>query len=221
MIYSVVDSWSSDRGRLKIRSNRHAEVKISVHWNVLGRTVASRRGSSPTFRGRLHLHLQYAADGLVEQAISLVEQDISLVEQVISFFYRAISSTLKMETESVSETSKNFHILTRLSAGERFIKFCRRESFKTDKVISFVTFVSPCIISIIAIGNKEDATILIYLLLISSTCFGRWFRPSSRAYICNYSLWYCPQRWTIPEAVVIALCSRWWAKLSPETCRSD
>jgi hypothetical protein len=67
---------------------------------------------------------------LLEQAISLVEQDISLVEQDISLvepeynllyqtdglFYQAISSTLKMEKESASETSKNFHILKRLPA---------------------------------------------------------------------------------------------------------
>ena len=73
MIYSVADGWSSDGGSLKIRSNRQAEVKISVHWDVLGRTVASRCESSPTFRGRLHFNLQDAADGLIEQAISLVE----------------------------------------------------------------------------------------------------------------------------------------------------
>jgi len=44
----------------------------------------------------------------------------------------------------------------------------------------------------ITIGNQQDATILIYLLLISSTCFGRCFRPSSGAYHCNYSFWCCP-----------------------------
>jgi len=45
--------------------------------------------------------------------------------------------------------------------------------------------------SIITI-DKQDATILIYLLLIISTCFGRCFRPSSGAYHGNYSFWYCP-----------------------------
>jgi hypothetical protein len=34
------------------------------------------------------------------------------------------------ETESVSETSDVFKQLTRLSAGEDFIQFCRRESLK-------------------------------------------------------------------------------------------
>ena len=151
MIYSVADGWSSDGGRLKIRSNRLAEVKISVQWDVLGRTIASRCGSSPNFRGRLHLHLHDAADGLVEQdislvdqAISLVEQDISLVEQAISLveqvislfyqtdglFYQAISSTLKMETKSVSETSKNFHILMWLSAWELLLNFVAAKASK-------------------------------------------------------------------------------------------
>ena len=33
---------------------------------------------------------------------------------------------------------------------------------------------------------------LIYLFLISSTCFGRFLRPSSGALDCIYSFWYCP-----------------------------
>ena len=28
-------------------------------------------------------------------------------------------------------------------------------------------------------------------------------------------------RWIIPEAVVIVICSWWWTKTSPETCRAD
>jgi len=50
----------------------------------------------------------------------------------------------------------------------------------------------PCIVSIIATDNQQDATTLIYSFLISSSCFGRCFRPSSGAYHCNYSFWYCP-----------------------------
>jgi len=44
---------------------------------------------------------------------------------------------------------------------------------------------------IITTDNQHDANILTYLLLIGSTCFGRCFRPSSGAYHCNYSFWYC------------------------------
>jgi len=44
----------------------------------------------------------------------------------------------------------------------------------------------------ITIDNQQDATILIYLLLIRSACFGRRLRPSSEAYYCNYRFWYCP-----------------------------
>ena len=118
-------------------------------------------------------------------------------------------------------------------------------SFKNNKFPHFTS----------TIDNQQDATILIYLLLIRSTCFGRCFRPSSGAYQYNYSFWYCPpmlllagvaytqhqpaatsvvscsysdmlhpslqHRWTIPEAVVTVICSWWWAKASPETCRAD
>jgi len=75
--------------------------------------------------------------------------------------------------------------------------------------------------TIIIIDNQEDATILIYLFLNSSTCFGRCFRPSSGAYHCNYS---CSpmvllagvsvrntsqqhHRWAISEAAVTVKCS--------------
>ena len=37
---------------------------------------------------------------------------------------------LKMGTESVPETSENFHTLTRLSGREDFIEFCRREELQ-------------------------------------------------------------------------------------------
>jgi len=30
-----------------------------------------------------------------------------------------------------------------------------------------------------------------------------------------------PLQWTIPEAVFTVICSWWWAKTSPETCRAD
>jgi len=39
-----------------------------------------------------------------------------------------------MGTELVPETSKNLHILTRLSAPENFTNFFRRESFKTYNI---------------------------------------------------------------------------------------
>jgi len=41
------------------------------------------------------------------------------------------------------------------------------------------------------INSQLDATIIILLITsISSTCFGRWYRPSSGALDCVYSLWY-------------------------------
>jgi hypothetical protein len=41
------------------------------------------------------------------------------------------STTLEVGDAFSPETSENLHILTRLSAGEHFIEFCRRESLKT------------------------------------------------------------------------------------------
>jgi len=39
-------------------------------------------------------------------------------------------------------------------------------------------------------SNQQDATIQVNLLfLVSSTCFGRCFRPSSGAFDCIYSIW--------------------------------
>jgi len=70
-----------------------------------------------------------------------------------------------------------------------------------------LTFVFPCIVSVITIANQQDATILIYLLLISSTCFRRRFRPSSGAYHCNYNFWYCP-----PMLLLAGVA--YWMKLS-------
>ena len=37
-----------------------------------------------------------------------------------------------MATELAAEMSENLHILTRLSAREHLIEFCRRDSSKTD-----------------------------------------------------------------------------------------
>ena len=80
----------------------------------------------------------------------------------------------------------------------------------------------------------------IYLYPISSTWFGRSFRPTSGALDRIYSFWYSPptlllavvmdlvhdtvrqqHRWTISEAINTVSCSWWWEKASPETCRAD
>jgi hypothetical protein len=60
---------------------------------------------------------------------------------------------------------------------------------------SCLTSVCPCMANIVVNDDQQDATIFglfIYLFLISSTCFGRCLRPSSRALDCIYSFWYCP-----------------------------
>ena len=76
-----------------------------------------------------------------------------------------------------------------------------RESVSTSLSL---TFVFPCIVSVITTDDQQDATALFYLLLISSTCFGRCFRPSSGAYHRNYSCWYCPPMLLLAG---VALCN--------------
>jgi hypothetical protein len=58
-----------------------------------------------------------------------------------SWLYPAINKTLKMGKESVPQKPENIHVLTRLSAQEHFIEFCRRESFKTDSRVFVTLFV--------------------------------------------------------------------------------
>jgi len=79
-----------------------------------------------TVRRRFREWLQGVADGLVElQLISDVRYQ--------PWFYPATSNNLKMETESVHETSAKCYILTWLSVPEGFIHFCGRKSFKTER----------------------------------------------------------------------------------------
>jgi hypothetical protein len=105
-------------------------------------------------------------------------------------------------------------------------------------------FVCPCIVSIFRnLWPTRCKIWFIYLYPISSTCFGRSFRPSSGAHDCIYRFWCSPptllpagvmdemeylvhhtgrqqHRRTISEAVNTVKCFWWWAKTSPETCRA-
>jgi hypothetical protein len=113
--------------------------------------------------------------------------------------------------------------------------------------LSILLFMDPCIvIYLIYENNQQDATIWVNLLFqISSTYFGRCFRPSSWALDSIYSMWCCSFKllpagvldelkthfihdtsrqqlgWTLPNTVNTYKCSWWWAKTSPETCRAD
>ena len=73
-------------------------------------------------------------------------------------------------------------------------------NFITGCMITIYKNVAFCICNNSILSNniniKIDATIIILILLIisiSSTCFGRLFRPSSGALDCVYSLWYKAQ----------------------------
>jgi len=56
---------------------------------------------------------------------------------------------------------------------------------------------------IIIIDNQQASNILIYLFLNSSTCFGLCFRPSSGAFHCNYSFYYCPPMFLLARVLIM------------------
>jgi hypothetical protein len=107
-----------------------------------------------------------------------------------------------------------------------------------------LTFMSPCIV-IYYENNQQVAAIQVNLLfLVSSTCFGRCFGPSSGARLYLQYLVVCTQTaanwchgwvetqlihdisqqqfgWILPDTVNTVKCSWWWVKTSPEACRVD
>jgi hypothetical protein len=62
--------------------------------------------------------------------------------------------------------------------------------------INFIvlTLACPCPADRFVDDDQQEATIfwIIYLFLISSTCFGRCLRPSSGEFDCIYIFWYFP-----------------------------
>jgi len=54
-----------------------------------------------------------------------------------------------------------------------------------------LTFIGPCIANIFAKFNQQDASFHnLFISVRRSTCFRRFFRPSSRAQNCTYSIRY-------------------------------
>ena len=52
-----------------------------------------------------------------------------------------------------------------------------------------LTFIGPCIANIFTEYNQQDATFLNYFISVRrSTCFRRFFRPSSETQNCTYSV---------------------------------
>ena len=77
---------------------------------------------------------------------------------------------------TIFESEKEFVLRFVLMA---FLSYCIVHSWilpqwVITKYKANLTFVFPCIVSVITIDNQQDATILIYLLIISCTCFGRF-----------------------------------------------
>jgi hypothetical protein len=95
---------------------QYRQNHILTEVNFLGQIAASRGEGFPTFHG------------LIPSPSSGCCLDSA--EPKLFWFSRTPSTTLKMGTELVPQTSENLHILTLLSARYYFIEFCRCESFK-------------------------------------------------------------------------------------------
>jgi len=64
--------------------------------------------------------------------------------------------------------------------------------------------------------NQQDATFLnLFISVRCCTCFRRFFRPSSGAQNCTYSVRY----WS--DTVCAVLSSWWWTGNSSEICRAS
>jgi len=96
----------------------------------------------------------------------------------------------KLQMSAENSMKEGISFVSKISASTLNFTLRRIEYPLTEFIV--LTFVFPCIFIVITIDNQQDATILFYLLIINSTCFWRCFRPSSGAYHCNYSSWYCP-----------------------------
>jgi len=77
--------------------------------------------------------------------------------------------------------------------------FCPRH--KTDNLT--LTFTGPCIANIFSEYNQQDAMFLILFISVRrSTCFRRFFRPSSGAQNCTYRVRYLSDRYCYLETAV-------------------
>jgi len=102
--------------------------------------------------------------------------------------------------------------------------FCRAsqqfgfgEEYGCDKATSNnLTFICSYIANIISEYNQQDATILsLFISVRRSTCFRRFYRPSSGAQTCTYSVrrlsdryCYLPLAWTGWDVTAVPTGSR-------------
>jgi len=71
-----------------------------------------------------------------------------------------MSSTLKLRTDSVSETLENFHPSTWLSAQEDFTEFCRSRGFKTCDILFKLTVLKQVITVRYSITAMQNVVIM-------------------------------------------------------------
>jgi len=79
-----------------------------------------------------------------------------------------------------------------------------------------LTFIGPCVAKIFAEYNQQDVTFHnLFISVRRSTCFRQFFRPSSGAQNCTYSVRY----WS--DTVCVVLSCWWWKENPSETCRAS
>ena len=138
------------------------------------------------------------------------------------------------------------HRLRRLLGNKKGKIIIRERKGNYDTLLT-LTFICPCIANTFAGYNKQDATSQNFFISVRrSTCFRRFFHPSSGAQNCTYSVRYlCDQFcylplawlaagssiglhrwrqvlvWQIPDAVCAVSISWWWTEKPSETCRAS
>jgi len=77
------------------------------------------------------------------------------------------------------------------------LRVCQLFMKKSEKIkLVDLTFIGPCIANILAEYNQQDATFLnLFIYVRRSTCFRRFFRPSSGALNCTYSVRYLSEQY--------------------------
>jgi len=75
-----------------------------------------------------------------------------------------------------------------------FVDFFRH--IYTHTHLQFLIFICPCVANIFAAYNQQDATFHnLFISIRRSTCFRRFFRPSSGAQNCVYNVRYLSDRY--------------------------
>jgi len=89
-----------------------------------------------------------------------------------------------MEHTDILKAEENKQIFIRAKRSEN--------SLNTYILTFFFTFICPCVANIFSEYNQQEKTFLnLFISVKRSTCFRRFFHPSSGAQNCMYSVGIC------------------------------